>query len=139
MTMDERQSVVKLCYDQAQNLLRFRTVESGIRFSLEYSCHTEFKPTVNLSLLTMTFYLILGELMTLYSHHLLISDQNKLEKVIKGEIVESSQEIQIQLSELNISSFKFSKLIQNLLTIENLVLQSTEYSLRFIYHPPKDA
>lgn len=139
MTMDERQSVVKLCYDQAQNLLRFRTVESGIRFSLEYSCHTEFKPTVNLSLLTMTFYLILGELMTLYSHHLLISDQNKLEKIIKGEIVESSQEIQIQLSELNISSFKFSKLIQNLLTIENLVLQSTEYSLRFIYHPPKDA
>lgn len=139
ITMDGRQSVVKLCYEQAQNLLRFRTVESGIRFSFEYSCHTEFRPTVNLSLLTMTFYLILGELMTLYSHHLLISDQNKLEKVIKGEIIESSQEIQIQLSELNISTCKFSKLIQNLLTIENLVLQSTEYSLRFIYHPPKDA
>lgn len=138
MAMDGSQSVVKLCYEQAQNLLRFRTVESGIRFSFEYSCHTEFRPTVNLSLLTMTFYLILGELMTLYSHHLLISDQNKLEKVIKGEIIESSQEIQIQLSELNISSFKFSKLIQNLLTIENLVLQSSDYSLRFIYHPPKD-
>lgn len=138
MALDGNDSVVKLCYEQAQNLLRFRTVESGIRFSLEYSCHADFRPTVNLSLLTMTFYLILGELMTLYSHHLLISDQNKLEKVIKGEIVESSQEIQIQLSELNISSFKNSKLIQNLLTIENLVLQSTEYSLRFIYHPPKD-
>jgi hypothetical protein len=87
----------------------------------------------------MTFYLILGELMTLYSHQLLVADKNQIEKVIKGEIIESSQEIQIQLHELNISTLSLSKLIQNLLTIENFVLQVTDYSLRFIYNPPKDA
>ncbi len=132
-------SPIVLCYQQAQNLLRFRTVESGIRFSFELSRHSEFRASVNLSLLTMTFYLILGELMTLYSHQLLVADKNQIEKVIKGEIIESSQEIQIQLHELNISTLSLSKLIQNLLTIENFVLQVTDYSLRFIYNPPKDA
>jgi hypothetical protein len=133
--IEMRKSPVEVCYQQAQNLLRFRTVESGIRFSLEYSKHTDFRSTVNLSLLTMTFYLIMGELMTLYSHQLLVANKNQIEKVIKGEIVESSQEIQIQLHELNISSLTLSKLIQNLLTIENFVLQVSDYSLRFIYNP----
>jgi hypothetical protein len=87
----------------------------------------------------MTFYLILGEVMTLYSHQLLVADKNQIEKVIKGEIIESSQEIQIQLHELNISTLSLSKLIQNLLTIENFVLQISDYSLRFIYNPPRDA
>jgi hypothetical protein len=133
-----RLSPIEISYQQAQNLLRFRTVESGIRFSLEYSKHTDFRATVNLSLLTMTFYLIMGELMTLYSHQLLVANKNQIEKVIKGEIIESSQEIQIQLHELNIASLSLSKLIQNLLTIENFVLQVSDYSLRFIYNPPKN-
>jgi hypothetical protein len=131
-------SPIQLCYQQAQNLLRFRTVESGIRFSLDYSKHTDFRAGVNLSLLTMTFYLIMGELMTLYSHQMLVANKNQIEKIIKGEVVESSQEIQIQLNELNISELEISKLIQNLLTIENLVLQVSDYSLRFIYNPPRD-
>ena len=139
LTSQELQlSPIVICYQQAQNLLRFRTVESGIRFSFEISRHSEFRATVNLSLLTMTFYLIMGELMTLYSHQLLVAEKNQIEKVIKGEIIESSQEIQIQLHELNISSLSLSKLIQNLLTIENFVLQVSDYSLRFIYNPPRD-
>lgn len=138
-TLESSLSPIEICYQQAQNLLRFRTVESGIRFSFAFSRHSEFRASVNLSLLTMTFYLILGELMTLYSHHLLISDKNQIEKVIKGEIIESSQEIQIQLHELNISTLSLSKLIQNLLTIENFVLQASDYSLRFIYNPPRDS
>ncbi len=85
----------------------------------------------------MTFYLILGELMTLYSHHLLISDKNQIEKVIKGEIIESSQEIQIQLHELKISSLALSNRVQNVLTIENFVLQVADSSLRFLYNPPQ--
>ena len=73
--------------------------------------------------------------MTLYSHQLLVANKNQIEKVIKGEIIESSQEIQIQLHELNISTLGISKLIQNLLTIEHFVLQVSDYSLRFIYNP----
>lgn len=132
-------SPIEICYQQAQNLLRFRTVESGIRFSFESNRHSEFRASVNLSLLTMTFYLILGELMTLYSHQLLVADKNQIEKVIKGEIIESSHEIQIQLHELNISTLSLSKLIQNLLTIENFVLQVSDYSLRFIYTPSRES
>jgi hypothetical protein len=128
-------STIDICYQQAQNLLRFRTVESGIRFSFTASKHADFRAQVNPSLLTMTFYLILGELMTLYSHQLLVANKNQIEKVIKGEIIESSREIQIQLHELNISTLTLSKLIQNLLTIENFVLQVSDYSLRFIYNP----
>lgn len=138
-TLELKMSPIEVCYQQAQNLLRFRTVESGIRFSFEFSRHSEFRASVNLSLLTMTFYLILGELMTLYSHQLLVADKNQIEKVIKGDIIESSQEIQIQLHELPISTLSLSKLIQNLLTIENFVLQVSDYSLRFIYSPPRDA
>ncbi len=126
---------IEICYQQAQNLLRFRTVESGIRFQFDSIKHGDFRAQVNPSLLTMTFYLILGELMTLYSHQLLIADKNQIEKVIKGEIIESSQEIQIQLSELNLSTLILSKLIQNLITIEKFVLQVSDYSLRFIYNP----
>ena len=128
-------SPIDICYQQAQNLLRFRTVESGIRFNFRSIRHADFRAQVNPSLLTMTFYLILGELMTLYSHQLLVANKNQIEKVIKGEIIESSQEIQIQLHELNISNLALSKLIQNLLTIENFVLQVSDYSLRFIYNP----
>jgi PAS domain-containing protein len=128
-------SPIDICYQQAQNLLRFRTVESGIRFNFQSIKHADFRAQVNPSLLTMTFYLILGELMTLYSHQLLVANKNQIEKVIKGEIIESSQEIQIQLHELNISTLSLSKLIQNLLTIENFVLQVSDYSLRFIYNP----
>lgn len=128
-------SPIDICYQQAQNLLRFRTVESGIRFNFESIKHADFRAQVNPSLLTMTFYLILGELMTLYSHQMLVANKNQIEKVIKGEIIESSQEIQIQLHELNISTLSLSKLIQNLLTIENFVLQVSDYSLRFIYNP----
>ena len=130
-------SAIEICYQQAQNLLRFRTVESGIRFNFEYSKHSEFRSSVNPSLLTMTFYLLLGELMTLYSHHLLVADKNQIEKVIRGEIIESSQEIQIQLKNVNISTLSLSKLIQNLLNIENFVLQVSDYSLRFIYNPSR--
>lgn len=128
-------STIDICYQQAQNLLRFRTVESGIRFNFESIKHADFRAQVNPSLLTMTFYLILGELMTLYSHQMLVANRNQIEKVIKGEIIESAQEIQIQLHELNISTLSLSKLIQNLLNIENFVLQVSDYSLRFIYNP----
>ena len=128
-------STIDICYQQAQNLLRFRTVESGIRFSFNSIKHAGFRYQINPSLLTMTFYLILGELMTLYSHQLLIANKSQIEKVIRGEIIESSQEIQIQLHELNISTLGLSKLIQNLLKIEHFVLQVSDYSLRFIYNP----
>jgi hypothetical protein len=136
-TAELKMSPIELCYQQAQNLLRFRTVESGIRFNLEYSKHTDFRASVNMSLLTMTFYLILGEVMTLYSHQMLVANKNQIEKSIRGEIIESSQEIQIQLHDLNVSGLLLSKLIQNLLNIENFVLQASEYSLRFIYNPPR--
>jgi signal transduction histidine kinase len=132
---EDTRSTIDICYQQAQNLLRFRTVESGIRFNFESIKHADFRARVNPSLLTMTFYLILGELMTLYSHQLLVANKNQIEKVIKGEIIESSREIQIQLHELNISTLSLSKLIQNLVTIENFVLQVSDYSLRFIHNP----
>jgi hypothetical protein len=132
---DSSISTIDICYQQAQNLLRFRTVESGIRFNFESIKHADFRSQVNPSLLTMTFYLILGELMTLYSHQMLVANKNQIEKVIRGEIIESSQEIQIQLHELNIANLSLSKLIQNLLNIENFVLQLSDYSLRFIYNP----
>lgn len=128
-------STIDICYQQAQNLLRFRTVESGIRFNFNSIKYSDFRSEINPSLLTMTFYLILGELMTLYSHHLLVSNSNQIEKIIKGEIIESSQEIQIQLEDLNVSNLGLSKLILNLLSIENFTLQLSDYSLRFIYNP----
>ncbi len=134
-TFERETSPIEICYKQAQNLLRFRTVESGIRFSFEASSHSTFRAPVNVSLLTMTFYLLLGEIMTLYSHQLLVTNKNQIEKVIKGEIIESSQEITIQLFDLNVSGLTLSKLIQNLLNIENFVLQISDYSLRFIYNP----
>jgi hypothetical protein len=132
---ESKMSPIDICYQQAQNLLRFRTVESGIRFNFESIKHADFRAPVNPSLLTMTFYLILGELMTLYSHQLLVANKNQIEKVIRGEIIESSQEIQVQLYELNISTLTLSKLIQNLVTIEKFVLQVSDYSLRFISNP----
>ena len=58
-------------------------------------------------------------------------------KLMPVLIIDALEIIQIQLHELNISGLSLSKLIQNLLTIENFVLQISDYSLRFIYSPGK--
>lgn len=131
-TSDLVSSNIEVCYQQAQNLLRFRTVESGIRINLDFIRYSNFKNSINPSLLTMTFYLIFGELMTMFSHHQLVWNDNQKDKIIKGELVESSQEIILNFSDFKVSEFVISKLIQNLLNIEDLVLQISDYSFRFI-------
>jgi len=127
-------SNIEFCYQQAQNLLRFRSIESGVRINLTYSQHSPFKNYLNPSLLTMTFYLIFGELMTLHLRNLFITEKPNVAKNINGELIESNQEIIIQLSGIKISDLTLSKLIQNLLNIEGLDLQINDYSLRFINH-----
>lgn len=86
----------------------------------------------------MTFYLIFGELMTAFSHQQLISNSHQKEKIISGELIESTQEICLTFSDLKVDNFVISKLVQNLLNIENLVLQLSEYSMRFISQPVKN-
>lgn len=130
-------SLINLCYHQSINLLRFRTVETGIRFSPKYQLFAELKNPSNLSLMTMAFYLIFGEIMTLFSHHQLVSLKAN-EKVIDVELVESSQEISLQFKSLNISSLKLSKLILNLIHMEKMSLSVSDFSLRFILNPTRD-
>jgi len=127
-------SNIEFCYQQAQNLLRFRSIECGLRINLKYHHHSQFKNYLNPSLLTMTFYLIFGELMTLYLRNLFIAENAHLGKSIDGELIESNQEIIIQLNGVKVADLVLSKLIQNLLNIENLDLQINDYSLRFITH-----
>jgi hypothetical protein len=107
---------------QAIELLRFRLIENNINFDYSLVSQKPFVGVCNQHILTMTFYLILGELVTSNSHQNLIENSNNNSLNVK--IVESDRAISFEsVSRLDsTSSFWSSKLFGHLLHSEKLDL-----------------
>lgn len=127
--LTENKSQIFLCFEQSQNLLRFRCVESGIRLEFKVKRFDTFVPEINLSVLTMIFYMIFGELMTFYSHQMLIDENFQDEKIIKGIVVEEKEKLMINVEGFEILSLNLSSFIKNLLLLDHLDVHITPNSI----------
>lgn len=126
--VNRAQGSLKECLEQSLNLLRYRMAENNIKISLNFESSHE-GPTVNPSIVTMVFYLLFGDLLTAYSHFMLLT----------FSAAGGSKNIQINcqtaknLIELNIDphfefaeNLKKSKLLNYLIQLENFKMTMQE-------------
>lgn len=92
------ENIAQLSFDQAIQLLRFRLVEQNIKLSLNYKTVETFNSLKNISVLTMTFYLIFNEYLTELHHLNLVSGDNN--RTLVGEINEKQSQIVLKLEKL---------------------------------------
>ena len=110
---------------QAIDLLRFRMIQDEARLEINYQKDNSFGPNLSLSLSTMVFYLILGELMTLFNHQRLIDGEVK--KEIQLNVIENQKRLEIHYDKsLRIEKrVKESKLLHYLVNSLGLDIEVT--------------
>ena len=119
-------------FNHALDLLRFRMVESDIRFNFLEKLNFKFQKNVNKSVLSMVFYLILNEILTNYSHAKLINlNQDKTEqseaKNLEGFLIEDANKIEIQIKDVKeLVNLEKSKLLRYLIDYEGMAIEILE-------------
>jgi len=114
-------------FEQANDLLRFRMVESNVRLDFNYSVKESFGNEVNGSIVSMIFYMFLSETMTSFAHLKLIMSGEEIHDVIEGKIIERNNNLEIEIGHgLDVASkLCSSKLINHLLDLENLKIEGS--------------
>lgn len=110
-------------FNQAMELIRFRLIENNITIQFSYDVNTPMNPAVNCHVMSMIFYLILGELLTNFSHQNLVELKNS--QKIEGQAQENSDHFVLLLPK-NITlndTFYSSKLITHLLESQKMTLE----------------
>lgn len=112
-------------FDQAYDLLKFRMVESHLKLNYQIKQSGIFPVRANSSVLTMVFYLMFNEFLTVASHRDLVESSES--RKIDLEILETSSEILIQ-SDRAIDSVKLpqEKLLRHLLQIYDMKLATAD-------------
>lgn len=127
MKPEEKISQVRLteCFEQALDLVRFRLIESNITFKNEYLIEEDYNGQANPYVISMLFYLFLGEILTNFSHQKLITQKGVSPK-ISVKFFEKSSAFGIEiLEDVKVSeTFVQSKLIQHLLNSQQLNLSA---------------
>jgi signal transduction histidine kinase len=113
--MSRVEDVVKKSFEQAFNLIRFRLIENNFKLNIALKKSGAFTNNVNPSVLAMIFYLILGEVITAYSHYLLIAGDSSM--LIEGSLYESENEIRLKFAK----DFELKKQITDSKLIKHLV------------------
>lgn len=112
------------CATQSLDLLRFRMIESGVRLKLEIKNTDEsFKDDINVSLCTMIFYLLLGEVLTEFNHYQVVTGEKK--SIIDATFIEHKDNVSLRFShKLRLKTFlEESKLINYLVAVQGLNLE----------------
>jgi signal transduction histidine kinase len=131
--IDKNSHKLKNSFVQALSLLRFRMIESALRIDLEhYEEQGLFEKTINSSVMSMIFYLILSDILTHFSQLRLLEQSNPNSGNIQVYLVETEQDIQINMKyrwslEMN---YEVPKLLGHLLELEGLILEIEGYSIR---------
>lgn len=101
--------------DQALDLMRFRMIENNLKFSVTYQQEMNFLAPFNSSIMSMLFYLIFGEIVTSFSHYVLVAESQQ--DVIKLTVKEQTKTLSIEWdNKFSLSgNFVKSKLIQHLI------------------------
>ena len=110
-------------FNQAMELIRFRLIENNITIHFDYKVNSKMNSNVNGHIMSMIYYLFLGELLTSFSHQNLVELKNS--QKIEGVATENSDHLELILPE-NLSlaeSFFKSKLISHLLESQKLKVE----------------
>jgi hypothetical protein len=109
---------------QSLDLLRFRMIESGVRLKLDIkNTEEKFENDINLSLCTMIFYLLLGEVLTDFNHYQVVTGEKN--SVINATFSEHKDHVSLRFShKLRLQTFlEESKLINYLVGVQGMNLE----------------
>lgn len=108
---------------QAVELIRFRLIENNMTLKVDYKHRQKLQVSFDESVMTMIFYLLLGEIMTGFSHHNLVVRGTSKQLLLTFE--EESETVHITFPrDINMSSsFLDSKLISHLFDLLNSHVQ----------------
>lgn len=119
------------CFNQAMDLVRFRLIENNIVFNSEYIIEQNFNKNVNSYVLSMIFYLFLGEILTNYSHQKLVTEKHLPRININFHEKKDSVEFELFDNIKIPESFIQSKLILHLLETQGLHMSYESNVCRF--------
>ncbi len=120
-------------FDQALDLLRFRMIEANHKLKVQFEepkQECSFNKPVNLSIMTMVFYLILGEVLTQFAHLGLVRE-DKEENALRVLFAEERDRIFLKFEDESIFLERILefKLIRYLVDLEGLSLDVKEESV----------
>ncbi len=118
-------------FKRALNLLRFRMIESNICLDCQIQKKQSFNHSINSSVITMVFYLILNEVITVHSKEKLINGQ--WSSSLKGKLTEKEGELILSIEGLAakkiFETMGSLSLTRNLLNIDGLELSQSEFGI----------
>lgn len=131
--VSEGTSILVDAMERALNLIRFRLIENNIKLSHKFLVKNNFQGNINPSIFSMIFYLSLGDLVTFYSHYMLVAGHGS-SSVLNLKLIETAKSFEIMITnDLRIdSSMLSSKLVGHLVDIENCDVQVNSNSIKFI-------
>lgn len=118
-------------FNQALELIRFRLIENNLNIVTHFEHDNQFENSFNPHVMSMIFYLTLGELLTNFSHHKLVADDRSTSILI--EFVESKNNFTIKKpEEFSLSSaFLNGRLIRHLINTQSMRLNYTSSEISF--------
>ena len=118
-------------FDQALELIRFRLIENNMTLKIDFKKHSEFQGAFDSSVLAMMMYLLMGEIVTNFSHHNLVAGEQK--KKINLKITEDKESFEIHFPMgINLGqSFYNSKLVSHLFEVLYLKVEVESSVIKF--------
>lgn len=120
-------------FKQAIELLRFRLIENKINLILNHDLDGEFEPNINPHVLVMIYYMLLGDLLTSYTHRNLVTN-NKSSSILI-EFIEKTHGFSIKIPR-NFGldrDFVSSKLLKHLMETQRLCFDFSLDQINFTY------
>ncbi|MBG60792.1 MAG: hypothetical protein CMJ16_10065 [Peredibacter sp.] len=128
VSKDESYSI-RACMDSAVDLIRFRLIENNIKLEASFSTERMVSFNYNPHVLSMTLYLMLGDLLTNFGHQKLVA--NDRSATFDFEVVERETSLEIKTKgSLKLGEdFLSSKLLNHLLDIQGLSVETRPHSV----------
>lgn len=128
---------LKESYENALSLLNFRVVETNIKLNLNWNVSDYFneKFLVNSSVFSMVFYILLGDLITAFSHSQLLKERPGTNQLnLNGSIFDKYESIIFDM-EGNISNYlKDLEFVSFLLRLEGHFLEVSDNQLKIKFN-----
>lgn len=123
---------VQSCVESAMELVRFRLIENNISLVPSFEQKSVFSQSFNPHVLSMTFYLVIGDLLTGFGHHNLIAGERSAN--FKVSITENKDAVSIEAKDCPGlgEDFLKSKLLNHLLDIQELEIEVGRGRVRLI-------
>tara|TARA_B100001971_G_scaffold215195_1_gene260363 strand:+ start:194120 stop:195739 length:1620 start_codon:yes stop_codon:yes gene_type:complete len=130
-TQSQYNNKIQESFNQALELIRFRLIENNLNIVTHFEHDHSFENNFNPHVMSMIFYLTLGELLTNFSHHKLVSDDRSTSILI--EFVEGKNNITIKKpEEFSLSAgFLNGRLIRHLINTQSMRLNYSSSEISF--------